>query len=71
MHLDHCFQRILLDDATGGVWYDAIAGRPAYRAADAGTLEKAVGLAREALAGTYDLHEANRRSLAWRRQRRG
>ena len=28
---DHCFQRILLDNAVGGRWYDAVTARPAYR----------------------------------------
>lgn len=65
---DHCFQRILLDHAVGGVWYDAIPRRPAYRHADAALLASAVVLGRGVAAGEHDLHELNRRSLAWRRQ---
>jgi hypothetical protein len=65
---DHCFQRILLDNAVGGVWYDAIPRRPAYRHADMATLERALDLGRAAIAGTADLHRLNARSLAWRRQ---
>lgn len=63
---DHCFQRILLDAATGGIWYDAIAGRPAYRAASADQLSAAVTLAEGAVDGRVDLAALNERSLAWR-----
>lgn len=66
---DHCFQRILLDNATGGVWYDAIPGRPAYRHADDATLWRALALADAAVAGDGDLAALNARSLAWRRAR--
>ena len=65
---DHCFQRILLDNAVGGVWYDAIGGRPAYRHADEALLGEAVALGRAAIAGDADLDVLNRRSLTWRRQ---
>ena len=67
---DHCFQRILLDAATGGVWYDAIAGRPAYRAARDDQLAAAVALAEAVVAGTADLADLNAQSLRWRRARR-
>jgi hypothetical protein len=63
---DHCFQRILLDAATGGCWYDHIARRPAYRHAPDDTLARAVALARAAVAGEVDLAELNRKSLAAR-----
>ena len=69
--LDHCFQRILLDHAAGGRWYDAIPGRPAYRHADAALLARAVALGEAALAGAADMHALNRRSLAWRGKRVG
>lgn len=65
---DHCFQRILLDNAVGGIWYDAIPERPAYRHADAALLARAVALGRAVIAGDADLDGLNRRSLAWRRQ---
>ena len=65
---DHCFQRILLDNAVGGVWYEAVPERPAYRHADATVLERAIDLGRASVAGTVDLAELNRRSLGWRRQ---
>lgn len=67
---DHCFQRILLDNAFGGVWYDFVAGRPAYAHADAAALARAVALGEAAAACTADLAALNRRSLGWRRLRR-
>ena len=63
---DHCFQRILLDHACGGRWYDHIAGRPAYRHADDAVLARAIALGEAAVAGEVDLVALNRQSLAWR-----
>ena len=63
---DHCFQRILLDHAVGGCWYDHVAGRPAYRHLDDDRLAAAVDLGRRVAAGEADLHALNRQSLAWR-----
>ena len=65
VHLDHCFQRILLDNATGGPWRDTIAA-PAYRHASDIELGKAISLGEAAIAGTADLAAMNTRSLAWR-----
>ncbi len=67
VRLDHCFQRILLDGACGGRWYDHVAGRPAYRRCDPAILSRAVALGEAVLAGEGDLPALNRRSLAWRR----
>ena len=67
---DHCFQRILLDAACGGVWYDSIAARPAYAHAPAAVLEQAVALGEGAADGSCDLSALNDRSLAWRRARK-
>lgn len=66
VRLDHCFQRILLDHATGGVWYDAIPERPAYRHAPDAVLARAVATGEAALAGRADLHGLNRDSLRHR-----
>jgi hypothetical protein len=66
VRLDHCFQRILLDNAVGGRWYDAIEGRPAYRHAPGDVLGRAVALGRAVEAGEADLAALNARSLAWR-----
>lgn len=63
---DHCFQRILLDSACGGRWYDFVAKRPAYRHADQPVLARAVALGQAVMAGKADLAELNRQSLAWR-----
>lgn len=63
---DHCFQRILLDSAFGGRWYDFVAKRPAYRHADQAAMERAVALGRAVMAGEADLAALNRRSLEWR-----
>ncbi|WP_419825060.1 GCN5-related N-acetyltransferase [Sphingomonas sp.] len=63
---DHCFQRILLDNAVGGRWYDAIEGRPAYRHAAADVLEHATALGDAVAKGEADLALLNRGSLGWR-----
>jgi len=67
---DHCFQRVLLDAACGGVWYDHIAQRPDYAHAPDGVLGQAVRLGEAVLAGETPLEPLNARSLAWRRARR-
>ena len=46
---DHCFQRILLDNAAGRVWYEVIEKRPAYRHAPDALLRDAVELGEAAL----------------------
>ncbi len=66
VHADHCFQRILLDQAVGGRWYDHVDGRPAYRHLEAGRLAAAVALGRAVVSGKADLPALNRQSLAWR-----
>ena len=66
---DHCFQRIFLDAAVGGVWYDVVLGRPAYRHIDRERLVRAVTLARSIASGQSDLDALNRQSVAWRAAR--
>lgn len=66
IHLDHCFQRVLLDNACGGVWYAKIRGRPAYKHAPSPVLRTAIRLGVGALETTVDLHALNRNSLIWR-----
>lgn len=63
---DHCFQRILLDNALECCWYQVVARRPAYRHVEADALARAVALGEAVIAGTADLHLLNARSLAWR-----
>ena len=66
VRLDHCFQRILLDNAAGRVWYEVVPRRPAYRHADADLLTRAVRLGEAVLDGEADLSALDRRSLALR-----
>ncbi|CUH40822.1 hypothetical protein JSE7799_03562 [Jannaschia seosinensis] len=71
VRLDHCFQRILLDHATNGCWYDAIPRRPAYAHAPDAVLDRAIALGEDVLAGHADLHALNRQSLVWRGKGQG
>ncbi|MFQ6551659.1 hypothetical protein AAD018_004840 [Aestuariibius insulae] len=66
VRFDHCFQRILLDAACGGVWYDHIAKRPAYAHASDSVLTEAISLGQAVLDGKADLSALNRQSLVWR-----
>lgn len=70
VRLDHCFQRILLDHAVGGRWYDRVAGRPAYRHLDDASLAAAIALGEAVAAGDADLHALNAQSLRWRTKSR-
>jgi len=65
---DHCFGRVLLDDAVGGCWYDALdRRRTAFRQLDDEQLAGAVALAERLLVeGDPLLRELDARSLAWR-----
>jgi hypothetical protein len=63
---DHCFQRVLLDNAAGQCWYAVVSGRPAYAHADVAMLARAVALGKAVVAGSEDLAALNRHSLAWR-----
>ncbi|MEL6465163.1 MAG: hypothetical protein AAFQ58_09360 [Pseudomonadota bacterium] len=62
---DHCFQRIVLDTISGGVWYDHIP-RPAYKRLTISQAKEAVALCRAIAAGTANLHALNLQSLKWR-----
>lgn len=72
LRLDHCFQRVLLDAACGGRWYDHVVGRPAYRHLGRERLQVAVALgerlAREPGAARL-LADLDAQSLAWRGRR--
>ena len=65
---DHCFGRVLLDDAVGGRWYDVLdRRRTAFLQLSDEQLERAVGLAERLLVeGDPLLRELDARSLAWR-----
>ena len=63
--LDHCFARILLDNACGRPWREVVPP-PAWRRMPAPILERAVRLGEDVLQGDADLTDLNRRSLALR-----
>ena len=62
---DQCFQRIVLDAISGGVWYDHIP-RPAYKHLSTTQAAEAVAICRAIIAGDADLHALNRQSLKLR-----
>ena len=62
---DHCFARILLDNAMGRPWREVVTP-PAWRNAAEPDLARAVALGEAALAGEADMHALNDRSLALR-----
>ena len=65
---DHCFGRVLLDDAVGGRWYDVLdRRRTAFLQLSDAQLAGAVALAERLLVeGDPLLGELDDRSLAWR-----
>ena len=65
VHLDHCFARILLDNACGGPWRDHVRA-PAHANMPPERLDAAIALGESVLAGRADLADLDRRSLAWR-----
>lgn len=66
IRLDHCFKRICLDHAFGGVWYDFLP-RPAERHLQGIALERAVACAVEIAAeGRRVLDQRNAASLRYR-----
>ena len=69
LRLNHCFGRVLLDDAVGGCWYDHLDRKagPAYRQLDDARLAGAVALGERLLTeGDPLLRALDARSLAWR-----
>jgi hypothetical protein len=65
VRFDHCFQRILLDNAVGTKWRDVIAP-PAYRNASPEVMRRGLAMGEACIDGTLDLAELNRNSLSWR-----
>ena len=65
VQFDHCFQRILLDNAVGARWTEKIAA-PAYRNSSDTVLHDAIALGEDCVAGRRDLTVLNRRSLRMR-----
>ena len=69
---DHCFGRVLLDDAVGASWYTVLDRRAgaAFRQLDDDRLAHAVATGERVLAeGDALLRELDARSLAWRGKR--
>ena len=64
--LNHCFQRIFLDNACNDVWYHTITQRPAYKHASDMLLHDAVHLAELVWQGKRDIHKLNYNSLKYR-----
>ena len=68
---DHCFGRVLLDDAVGGCWYDVLdRRRTAFVQLDDAQLAGAVALGERLLVeGEPLVRELDDRSLTWRGKR--
>lgn len=62
---DHCFQRIVLDNVCGGVWYKHL-NRPAYKHLTNDQAQRAVELCQKIVDGRADLKQLNQQSLIWR-----
>ena len=65
---DHCFQRIILDQVCGGVWYEHL-DRPAYKHLTNDQAKRAVELCQNIADGQTDLKQLNQQSLIWRGKR--
>lgn len=65
---DHCFARILLDNACGRPWREMV-HPPAWKNTPIDLLRNAISLGEAALAGSSDLNKLNNRSLDLRGKR--
>ena len=65
IRFDHCFARVLLDNAHDGPWRDFVEP-PAWRNTPAPKLAAAIDLGRKVLDGRADLRALNDRSLRLR-----
>ena len=70
VRFDHCFARILLDNAVGRPWREVVKP-PAWRNTPAPTLAQAIALGEAVLKGDADLSELNANSLRLRGKLRG
>ncbi len=68
IRFDHCFARVLLDNACGRPWRDVI-NPPAWSNAEDRVLSEAIAFGEAVLANRADLHVLNERSLAMRGKR--
>ncbi len=65
---DHCFQRVVLDTISSGVWYEHL-DRPAYKHLTNDQAKRAVELCKDIIKGRADLKQLNHQSLVWRGKR--
>jgi hypothetical protein len=65
IRFDHCFQRVLLDNAVQGCWYDHFE-KPAWKHAPPEILARAILVGQRAEAGRERMHLMNDQSLVWR-----
>ena len=65
---DHCFQRIVLDNICGGVWYRYL-DRPAYKHLTEDQAQRAVDMCKAIVDGCADIRKLNNQSLSWRGKR--
>lgn len=71
VQLDHCFARIILDNAIGvGKPWNEVLKQPATRNMDKNQLERVIHLAEQIAAGEADLNILNERSLQVRGKKR-
>ncbi len=66
---NHCFARILLDNALSRPWREAVRP-PAWRHTPLETLQRAIDLGQDLLRNPQEIDRLNARSLHLRRQRR-
>ena len=67
IRFDHCFMRVLLDNAVGDAW-PRLVPRPAIRHLTKEQLGRAIALGESVLRDPALLPALNRRSLDWRRR---
>ena len=68
VRFDHCFARILLDNAHGRPWREVV-DPPAWRNTSDEVLLRAIDLGKAVLEGRADLHALNQHSLYLRGKR--
>lgn len=71
VHEDHCFARIVLDNVFGGVWYDFVESRPAYKNMSVSELRTGINIADDIIRrGSEVACGYNEKSLKWRGERK-
>jgi hypothetical protein len=65
---DAHFQRIVLDNVMGGVWYGKLK-EPAVLSLSKSQLKKAVRLCEDMVSGRVNFNDINERSLQWREEK--